>query len=215
MKVAPLLCAMVVCTRLALAGGAAVPSERNGPSVAAANSATAAKPTDVAPSRAQLSARTRPPPGMNAGTNSGRADDRQSTSARSEKGGRSAARDARADVPRHTGSVTTQRGGSQLARANSDRLRSLFSAQAHGRPLRQPIRRPVGPVHPVTAGGMVVRGPMASNAAIRAAPGQRPLVRTPAAHGTHAPGAGLSGGPAIGRTTHAAALDGTQMHRKL
>ena len=38
-----------------------------------------------------------------------------------------------------------QRGATQVSRGNGDRLRSLLSAQAHGRPVEQPIRRPVGP----------------------------------------------------------------------
>jgi hypothetical protein len=210
MKQAPLLCAMVACAVQAFAASAAVPPERKGSPAAAADSATVARRAD------------------NVSATAGSAADRQSASGGSKHGRDTAGRDPAANVPRRTGSITTQRGGNQLARANSDRVRALLNAQARGHAARQPVRRTVAQVHAATAGGAVVRGastPLsahqamltASSATTLAPLSHRLLVGTPAggAGGRHAPTAGLLGGSAVGRTAHNVAVDGTQMHHKL
>lgn len=124
------------------------------------------------------------------------------------------------------GSVTMQRGGGQVSRGSGDRLRSLLSAQAHGRPVRQPIRRPVGPDRAVaTDRGTLVRGSLgatsirqpllpALNPGARAAASARLLTGGPAVGGRHAAGSGILGGPASSPQGRAGGIDGTQFHRK-
>jgi hypothetical protein len=121
------------------------------------------------------------------------------------------------------GRVPMQRGASQISRGNGDRLRSLLSAQAHGHPVEQPIRRPVGPDHTVaTDRGTLVRGslgatsirqppPPALNPGARAAASPRPLTGGPAMGGRHA---ATLGGPASGPTARARGIDGTQFHQR-
>ncbi len=124
------------------------------------------------------------------------------------------------------GPVPMQRGGGQVSRGSGDRLRSLLSAQAHGRPVGQPIRRPVGPDRAVaTDRGTLVRGSLgatsirqpllpALNPAARAAASPRPLTGGPAMGGRHAAGSGMLGGPASSPTARATGIDGTQLHHK-
>jgi hypothetical protein len=124
------------------------------------------------------------------------------------------------------GSVTMQRGGGQASRGNGDRLRSLLSAQAQVRPVRQPIRRPIGPDRAgATDRGTPVRGSLGAtlmrqpllpvlNPAARAAASPRPLTGGPAMGGRHAAGSGMLGGPASSPTARATGIDGTQLHHK-
>jgi len=139
--------------------------------------------------------------------------------------GRTAPDRARASALQR-GPVPMQRGGGQVSRGNGDRLRSLLSGQAHGRPVGQPIRRPVGPDRGVASDrGTLVRGSLgatsirqpllpALNPGARSAASPRPFTRGPAMGGRHAAGSGMLGGPASSPTARTRGIDGTQFHHR-
>jgi hypothetical protein len=225
MKVPHILCAMLACFPLASKASATESPERGGSSVAAADLGETGLRLDA--ERPHFPQNTRPRTGTSIEiyTAAGRAVDRESTRLGSENGGGSRSRDAQEEVSRRPVSLVQQRGVGQVARGNADRLRSLISAQAHGRIAHQSNRRTIGSTRVATEGDRVDRTPrgaspvrwptrVASTIAARATTSQRVVARGATIGGPHASGLGWVGGPAINRTSHNATVDGSQLHHK-
>jgi hypothetical protein len=227
MKFVQVLCAVWICTR-ALESGAAESPAHGRESAAPANADQAAGRT--VPSQAEVSAQ---PPGTR---------DREPTQARARTGGGSNGRDTAAAGSPRRGSVTPPRsvaagGVGQAVHGNSARLQSLLSAKAPGLLARHP-GRPAGSTRAVThgqgergsqaVGAAGQRNLAASNTAAppTALPGQPKLAApkspaSPAAAprssgigGPHAQVSGRIGGPAVGRATRSATIDGGQLRHK-
>jgi hypothetical protein len=208
MKMSHILCAMLACAPLTFEARAAT-SSADGPS-----SAAAAKLGEAA---------GRAAPSRNAGTMRGRTGDRGSNQAGAQTGSGSKGRDAAVAASPRRGPVTSQGGVAQTGRSNADRLHSLLNAQARGRLARPPGR--AGSTRAVTRGPDDVRGSQgvspagqpkmaASNGAAPSAARLSSTPRNSAIGGPHAQGLGRVGGPAIGRATHSATVDGAQLHHK-
>jgi hypothetical protein len=212
MKVSHILCAVLACAPLTFEARAAASSE-------------AARPSRAAAGAGQPAGRTAP--SRDAGAKPQGTRDREPIEARARTGGGSTGgvskgRDPARDVPARRGSIPPQRGDVQ-ARSNADRLHSLLNAKAHARLARQPVR-PVGSIRAAT-GGAGVQGPRGVAPTAQARPSSVNSAASPAARpaasprnspigGPHAQVFGRVGGPAIGRTTHSATVDGTQLHHK-
>jgi hypothetical protein len=137
---------------------------------------------------------------------------------------------ARRTVPGRAGSAEPQ--GTRDRESTQARARtgggskgrdSAVAVSPHGRLARQP-NRPVGSIRAATA-GPAVRGPQGVRPASQpklaaatsaASPAARLAVtpRNSTIGGPHPQGFGRVGGPAIGRATHGATIDGGQMHPK-
>ncbi len=188
MKIARLLCVLWVCGSPALEARAAESPAHNAASMA---------------------------PNINAGRSAAQ----ESTQARSSKGDGSKGRDAAAAASPRRGSVATAHTARSLARSNADRPRSLHPTKALGYVAPAPNRR-VAPKAGTASGNMSARGqaptPRAAASAARVPRSVTAMVRGSAIGGLRAPaGSGQLGGPARGRTAHNAAIDGTQLHRKM
>jgi hypothetical protein len=256
MKVPQILCALLLCTASAWEAPAVASPERGG-SVTEPDSANTDGPKEAKPSPARQTGRSRAATGEDMSTKAGRTNERRSPPVGSDKSVGSTGRNPGAAASRGRDSAALQRGMGQLARPNADRLRSLLSAQARGRPTRQPSRRPGGPIRAATDGAAAARGLGGAGQAFRpthaasrtAAVASRPTavasrpmgvasgpapvgsdiaarrVTSPSAvtralgrgstsGGPRAPGPGLVGGPAIGRTAHNATIDGAQLRHQ-
>jgi hypothetical protein len=207
MKVSHILCAVLACAPLSFAARATAASEDGHSSAAVANAGGAAG---------------RAAPTRDSSSKAGRTSDLESSQTGVRTRGSSTGRDAAAAVsPRH-GSMP-QRGIGRTLGGNADRLHSLLNAQGRGRLARQPGRR-VGSTRAAT-GGPSVRAPngvgaagqpnlAASKRTASPAPKLAAISRDSTIGGPHAQGIGRLGGPVIGRTTHSATIDGTQLRRK-
>jgi hypothetical protein len=256
MKGPRILCAILVCTWLAWeTAAAALPVRPDGASGPAARSPNEVGSNQAEPSPIRETARNRATTGENTSKKSERADDSQSKRVGSDSSVGSTGGNPGAAASHGRGSAAPQRRVGQLATPNADRLRSLLSARARGRPAQPASRRSAGPIRPRTGGGAAARGPGGAGEATRPTPaasrpaavasgpttvasrptgvasGPTPVgsniatraLTSPSAvtrafgrgstiGGPRAPGPGLVGGPAIGRTAHNATIDGSQLH---
>jgi hypothetical protein len=226
MKIARLLCAIWMCTPLALEAGAAdggaperAAAEGGGPGQSSGQHASPAGRAAARQSTRMGSPSKGPPPNGAVPNNA-----------------------AAALSPRHgpgpvtAGPFTPERGAGQLSRSNADRLHSLLRTQAHA-PGARPGSRPAAQSSRSEGGGSAVartpdlRSPVrpsmaVSKSAARTALSANPPVakavnRGSLVGGPHPAGAGRVGGPAMGRAAFSrtaaanrAALDGAQMRRR-
>jgi hypothetical protein len=124
---------------------------------------------------------------------------------------------ARAEGPSNAGGGKAEQGIGQAPRADSDRLRSLLKRQAP-RP-RTAVAASRRASNPTQGRTNLTQGPtaaMRSGIASRAAVAlpQNSARRTGTLGGPRAQEHARPGGPSLGRPTHAAALDGTQLQRR-
>jgi hypothetical protein len=239
MRAAHIACAILACAPLSFEARAIASTEAGRPSQPQAHAGPAAGP--AAPDR-DASARSRGTPdpepnrahpptgsGSTGGGSRGSAAAKGPARGSGSNGSGSKGRDAAGGVSPRRGSATPAHGAAQskvaqAGRANADRLHSLLSARAQGHLVRQPGRA-VGSPHGA-AGSPAVRGsppstpppsrPKLAVANPAPAPAARPAVipRSPGIGGPHAQVSGRVGGPAVGRTTGSATVNGAQMRHK-
>jgi hypothetical protein len=102
----------------------------------------------------------------------------------------------------------TPRQGIQSAGGSADRVRALLNTQARGRPAGQ-TSRPMGS-NLAAIGAPGLGGPGASKRSVMPVPKATAATTNFPTAGPRVQTIGRLGGPAVGRTNHSAAIDGTQ-----
>jgi hypothetical protein len=186
MKVPRILCVVLVCTSLASVAAAAASYQGAGSSATAADSAHQVGPNDAGASSARHTADSHAVTDKDTGKKAERADDRRSPRAAPDKSVGSTSGSPRTAASHGRGSAAPQRGTTQLASPNADRLRALLNAQARGRVTRQPARGPVRPGRAAIGGRPAVPAPGGAGQVLR--PTRVASRSTAVASGTTAPG---------------------------
>jgi hypothetical protein len=220
-KLTRLLCALFACGPLALGVRAAELSGQGAGSAATAKGGHAADGNAPGEQKGLKTAR----PGTQESTHADPVNDAASKGAASKGGNAAAALPLHRTAAAHSGAAHTDRG-------NAERLHSVQrNARALGSPARQSSRggrggstravsldshnsggpRGASPANQprLTASNMPAR----ATARLMSSP-RMSSPRNSGVGGPHAQGIGQVGGPAVGRVTHSATIDGTQLHRK-
>jgi hypothetical protein len=205
MKVFRILCVALVCSSLAsVAAEAASYQGAGSSSVTAADSANQVRPNEAGPSSARHTADNHAATDEDTGKKAERADERRSPRAAPDKSVGSTS-GSPGTASRAHGSAAPQRGITQLARPNADRLRSLLNAQARGRVTRKPARGPVGPGRAAIGGRPAVPAPGGAGQVLR--PTRVASRSTAVASGTTARGpTPVASGPGPGPASLASGL---------
>ncbi|MDB6100044.1 MAG: hypothetical protein JWO52_43 [Gammaproteobacteria bacterium] len=168
MKVPRILCVALVCSSLASVAAEAASYQGAGSSSAmAADSANQVHPNEAGPSSARHTADNHAVTDEDTGKKAERADARRSPRAAPDKSVGSTSGSPGTAASRAHGSAAPQRGITQLARPNADRLRSLLNAQARGRVTRKPARGPFGPGRAAIGGRPAVPAPGGAGQVLR------------------------------------------------
>jgi hypothetical protein len=169
MKVPWILCVVLVCISLASVAAAAPSYPGAGSSATAADSANQVGPNEPGPSSARHTADSHAVTDEDTGKKAERADAGRSPRAGPDRSVGSTSASPGTAASRGHGSAAPQRGITQPARPNADRLRSLLNAQARGRVTRQPARGPVRPGRAAIGGRPAVPAPGGAGQVLRPA----------------------------------------------